>query len=152
MTDLTTLTDSELDALRVAVLTEQGRRRMLAEAPAQTKALNDSYAAAVASAAPVDWAVVPDAIGPGVAVTWNGNRWRNKSGTWLPKTASPGTYPMGWTQETGLPTASAWSGASVAYKMGDLVTYSGVVYRCLQAHTSQAGWIPSAVPALWTLA
>lgn len=69
-----------------------------------------------------------------------------------PLIASPGTYPMGWTQETGLPTASAWSGASVAYKVGDLVTYSGKTYRALQAHTSQAGWNPSAVPALWTLA
>ena len=110
--DLNILTDAELDDLRIEVLTEQERRRLLVEAPAQTKALSDRYAAATASADPVAWAVVPDAIGPGVAVTWTDcNRWRNKSGTWLPKTASPGTYPMGWTQETGLPTASAWSGA-----------------------------------------
>ena len=93
-----------------------------------------------------------DAIGPGVAVTWtDGNRWRNKSGTWLPKTASPGTYPMGWTQETGLPTAGAWR-AGVSYKVGDLATDSSKTYRALQAHTSQVGWNPSAVPALWTLA
>lgn len=151
--ELNTLTDAELDGLRIEVVTEQERRRLIVEAPAQTKALGDRYAAAVASADPVAWAVVPDAIGPGVAVTWtDGNRWRNKSGTWLPKTASPGTYPMGWTQETGLPTASAWSGASVAYKVGDLATDAGKTYRARQAHTSQAGWNPSVVPALWTLA
>lgn len=105
--DLITLTDQDLDALRVQVLTEQERRRLLADALAQSKALGDRYAAAVATAAPIPWASVPDAIGPGVAVTWtDGQTWRNKSGTWLPKTASPGTYPMGWTQETGLPTAA----------------------------------------------
>jgi len=39
----------------------------------------------------------------------------------------------------------------VAYKVGDIVTYTpdGKRYRCLQAHTSQAGWTPPVVPALW---
>ena len=152
MNDLTTMTDGDLEVLRVQVLTEQERRRLLVDAPVQTKALGDRYAAAVATAAPIPWASVPDAIGPGVAVTWtDGNRWRNKSGTWLPKTASPGTYPMGWTQETGMPTASPWSATGV-YKVGDLVTYSGKTYRCLQAHTANAGWTPTAAVSLWTLA
>ena len=35
---------------------------------------------------------------------------------------------------------------------GNLVTYSGTVYRCLQAHTSQAGWTPTAVASLWAVA
>ncbi len=41
----------------------------------------------------------------------------------------------------------------VAYKVGDIVTYTpdGKRYRCLQAHTSQAGWTPPVVPALWLL-
>jgi hypothetical protein len=30
-----------------------------------------------------------------------------------------------------------------------VVTYQGASYRCLQAHTSLANWIPPAVPALW---
>lgn len=33
--------------------------------------------------------------------------------------------------------------------MGDLREYSGVIYRVLQAHTTQAGWAPPVVPALW---
>ena len=45
--NLTTLTDDDLDALRVSVLTEQGRRRMLAEAPAHAEALAIAYATAV---------------------------------------------------------------------------------------------------------
>src|SRR5579872_6562039 len=46
---------------------------------------------------------------------------------------------------------AAWSGNSVAYSVGALVTYNGSEYKCLQAHTSQAGWDPADVPALWSL-
>ncbi len=38
---------------------------------------------------------------------------------------------------------------NTAYAVGDTVTYNGVTYRCLQAHTSQVGWEPPNVPALW---
>ena len=31
----------------------------------------------------------------------------------------------------------------------DRVQYEGLLYRCVQAHTSQADWVPPAVPALW---
>lgn len=37
-----------------------------------------------------------------------------------------------------------------AYKLNDRVSYNGLVYRCVQSHTSQADWTPDAVPALWT--
>jgi chitinase len=45
---------------------------------------------------------------------------------------------------------NAWA-ANVAYKVGDLVTYGGKTYSCVQAHTSQLGWEPPNVPALWAL-
>ena len=45
--NLTALTDDDLDALRVSVLTEQERRRMIAEAPAHAEALAIAYATAV---------------------------------------------------------------------------------------------------------
>jgi len=38
---------------------------------------------------------------------------------------------------------------NVAYAVNDTVTYNGVVYYCIQAHTSQVTWEPSNVPALW---
>ena len=47
MPDLTTMTDTDLDALRVQVLTEQERRRLIADAPAKAVALADRYAAAI---------------------------------------------------------------------------------------------------------
>lgn len=49
-----------------------------------------------------------------------------------------------------VPLFDAWDGGSVAYAVGDIVAYSGALYRCAQAHTSQAGWTPDAVRALWT--
>jgi hypothetical protein len=49
-----------------------------------------------------------------------------------------------------VPVGNVWA-AGVAYKVNDIVTYTpnGFTYKCLQAHTSQAGWNPPAVPALW---
>lgn len=43
-----------------------------------------------------------------------------------------------------------WSGASVAYSVDEAVNYNNVLYRCVQGHTSQVDWNPTAVPALWT--
>ena len=39
-----------------------------------------------------------------------------------------------------------------AYAVGNLRTYDGVLYKCVQAHTSQADWTPDVVPALWSIA
>ena len=38
---------------------------------------------------------------------------------------------------------------SKAYAVGDRVQYNELLYRCVQAHTSQADWTPDVVPALW---
>lgn len=37
------------------------------------------------------------------------------------------------------------------YATGAECTYKGSTYTCLQAHTSQTGWEPPNVPALWKL-
>ena len=42
----------------------------------------------------------------------------------------------------------AWT-VGTPYKPGDLVSYVGVQYICLQAHTAKAGQEPPAAPALW---
>ena len=36
-----------------------------------------------------------------------------------------------------------------AYAAGDRVQHGGILYKCVQAHTSQADWTPDATPALW---
>ena len=37
-----------------------------------------------------------------------------------------------------------------AYTLGERIRYDGKLYKCVQAHTSQTGWEPPNVPALWT--
>lgn len=38
----------------------------------------------------------------------------------------------------------------VEYTARKKVMRNGTLYRCLQAHTSQADWTPDVVPSLWT--
>ncbi|MBB5807533.1 streptogrisin C [Saccharothrix ecbatanensis] len=64
---------------------------------------------------------------------------------------SGGTPPTSTTSPTTTttdPGQTTWQ-PGVAYATGSLVTYGGVGYRCLQGHTSQPGWDPPTVPALW---
>ena len=42
----------------------------------------------------------------------------------------------------------AWK-TDVAYAIGQRVRYGDKLYKCVQAHTSQGDWMPSATPALW---
>ncbi len=94
-----------------------------------------------------------------------------KHPTWIDK-GSPGARPVMAADlndiEEGIYQASLGGGAvsdattsakGVVQLAGDLAgtaaapTVPGLaVYQCAQAHTSQAGWTPPAVPALWTVA
>lgn len=44
--------------------------------------------------------------------------------------------------------APVWESTG-SYDAGDRVTYEGILYRCLQSHTAQEGWTPTAAPSLW---
>ena len=37
-----------------------------------------------------------------------------------------------------------------AYAVDERIRYGEKLYKCVQAHTSQAGWTPDVTPALWT--
>lgn len=37
-----------------------------------------------------------------------------------------------------------------AYAVDERIRYEDKLYRCVQAHTSQADWMPDVTPALWT--
>jgi len=63
---------------------------------------------------------------------------------------TPPAVPALWREVVIIPTTGEWA-VGIAYKVGDEVMYLGKKYRCRQAHTSQAGWNPPAVPALWLL-
>lgn len=85
----------------------------------------------------------------GFRVLHNGFTWESlvASNSWEP--GALGSEAL-WRNLTPPPPTSAWT-FPVAYKIGDRVTYQGSTYECRQAHTSQAGWTPVAVPALWLL-
>lgn len=55
------------------------------------------------------------------------------------------------TDETALESIAvfpAWR-ADTDYAVDERIRYADKLYRCIQAHTSQAGWTPDLVPALW---
>lgn len=157
--DFTIYTDDDLDALRIAVLTEQERRVTIASTPAQSAALADAYAAAIADQPADDWDTITastDRVGPGQRVILDGIEYRNRSGAWLPITAGPAQDPSGiwWervTKPTPGPTAEPWS-ATATYVVGARCTKDGRVWECLVAHgpERQGTWAPGpATPTVW---
>ena len=44
----------------------------------------------------------------------------------------------------------AWR-TDTAYTVDESIRYGATLYRCVQAHTSQADWTPDVTPALWTV-
>ena len=51
---------------------------------------------------------------------------------------------------TGVELFPAWA-VGKAYAVGDRVQHDGTLYKCAQAHTSQADWTPDATQALWVV-
>jgi predicted carbohydrate-binding protein with CBM5 and CBM33 domain len=72
--------------------------------------------------------------------------------TTQPTTTTPTTTPPSTTMSpttTSTPPSSEWR-QGATYDTGDVVTYDGTRYRCLQAHTAQdPSWTPPNTPALW---
>lgn len=91
-----------------------------------------------------------DAYPMGSTVTWGGKLWRSilRANVWAPGVA--GWVDEGPAEPAPAPTAQLWV-AGEAVKVNDLREYLGLTYRAVQAHTTQAGWIPTTTPALWAL-
>ena len=51
---------------------------------------------------------------------------------------------------TGVELFPMWA-IDIAYAIGDRVQHGGTLYKCVQAHISQADWTPDATPALWVV-
>lgn len=64
---------------------------------------------------------------------------------WIPGTTTQALYRRA--QPEG---STAWQ-PDTDYVTGATCTYNGGTYTCLQGHTSQTGWEPPNVPALWQL-
>ncbi|WP_218957651.1 carbohydrate-binding protein [Actinomyces faecalis] len=174
------MTDEQWQALWDAVLVESGRRQTLASAPGQAERIAADYLDARDGSQPeateealADVGAWPEWVQPtgahdayplGRVVAHEGRLWRSKhpANSWPPSTgdlweevtARPedGTrLPGGGADHELVPDTPTWQ-AGASYTAGDLVSYGGTVYRCVQPHTSQTGWEPPGVPALWALA
>jgi chitin-binding protein len=68
-------------------------------------------------------------------------------------TAAPTATATATSTSTSAPTATATGRGAwrtfKAYRIGDVVSFDGVRYRCRQSHTSLPGWEPSLTLALW---
>ena len=51
---------------------------------------------------------------------------------------------------TGVELFPTWA-VGKAYAVSDRAQHNGTLYKCVQAHTSQADWTPDATPALWVV-
>ena len=146
MVDLTTLTDEDLDALRGAVLTEQERRRLIADAPAQAAALADRYAAAIGRKNGEPWVqptAAHDSYPLGITVTHGGKTWESltPANIWQPGVS-------GWREQVaqGYPAWVQPTGGHDAYKKGDRVSFDGSNYESL---IDANVWSPTGYPAGW---
>ena len=150
---------AELDAQMSELWLYRSRLHLIATAAARA----DEAAAAVLEAlGRVDgrpWAQpagAHDAYPLGREAVHAGRRWRSliPGNVW-----PPGDVPGLWLDlgpaegSTPAPDAPAWA-EGVAYTVGQLVTYAGVVYRCTLPHTAWpgTGWTPDVSASLWTVA
>ncbi|HLZ58871.1 MAG TPA: carbohydrate-binding protein, partial [Ktedonosporobacter sp.] len=68
-----------------------------------------------------------------------------------PTPTTPTATPVPTSTPTPIPGVQPWNGNGHHYNVGDQVSFQGNVYKCLQAHTSQPDWSPTAAPSLWQL-
>ena len=165
LTDAETWTDDALEQLRVYVLTEKERRRFLATAEARAEQTARKYHDAMEAALPPlaegehrPWSQptgAHDAYPRGAVVAHSGRVWesRHPANVWEP--GGPGVPTDLWEDVTAsapepepTPTGTEWK-AGEDVKVGDVRIYEGVAYTVVQPHTTQMGWTPSSVPALW---
>ena len=166
--DLTTYTDAELHDLSSQIAAEWDRRRASAVADqAVTEVIAGLQDAGKITPPPsgtdVDTAKPWGDPGTdhslmyrkGTYVTYQGKTWLNTHPSlnhWTPGTLNGGwidVTPAPIDEETGEEQIIAWDiGQDV--KPGDLRTHDGQTWRCKTAHTTHAGWPPSAAThAVW---
>lgn len=114
-------------------------------APGDVPALFSVYR--VGATEPLAW-VANEKVLVGTRRTYGGKLWEAQIAHTTQTDWQPNVTPALWKEVVEAPPTQDWK-SGVAYKVGDVVVYQGANYQCLQAHTSQAGWMPSAVPALW---
>ena len=158
--DLTILTGEDLDALRVAVLTEQERRRTLADAPAQAAALADRYAAAIGRRDGNPYQPVTgahNAYPKGSIVSQSGDYHRATAWAFHAPGTPGAPWERVWPDGPGWTTTPPSAAGPIPWAVGQTVTvgdkrtHGGRVWTAKLAHITHEGWAPStATHAVWT--
>lgn len=159
MIDLTALTEEELHGLYRDAANEMRRRDTIATIEEQAAAVNVDYLNAVGRASGEEW-VQPtgahDAHPLGWIVTRDGKTYESlvPANVWVPGDPNNPVSHQLWREvveeepeEPG--EVEQWDPNGREYAVDDLVLYEGETYECIQAHTSQPGWDPLVIPALW---
>jgi hypothetical protein len=96
--------------------------------------------------------VAGQAYAVGDVVLFRGTPWTVRQAHTSQRGWTPDAVPALWEIRTAsTPTEGSvlpWL-AGEAVAVGDRRRFQSVVYEAVQAHTTQAGWTPTAVPALW---
>lgn len=148
LTDRDAWSDDDLTGLLEAIRAEQQRRWTLDHAEAQAEKIAGEYADAATTEPALEWET-GTVVGPGRTVVEVGVEYRNTSGAWL--SVPPSAYPLGYQRTEPVLDAPAFK-AGETVKAGDLRTYEGTVYQCLQPHTTANHWAPPLAVSLWTIA
>lgn len=164
--DFTALTGVELGTLLTLCHREAERRRYTDPIPQSSGERASDYLDAVGRlalrgengnipAALPEW-VQPtgahDAYPKGAIVLYEHTAWESTldANVWI-----PGIEDMWARVETSVPPtpaapeAAEWDPNARPYVAGERITYQSSIFEVLQAHTSQAGWAPDTVPALY---
>lgn len=148
---------ADLVAARDRIIDELRRRETLANASAVIERELKEYKRAAGRSDGQPWRPYDGSLDSmyavGEIVIHNSRVWKSliNQNVW-----EPGTAEGLWEELTGeAPTpdpveATVWEpGQQVS--AGDLREFEGAIYRAVQAHTTQQGWEPPLVPALWSL-
>ena len=95
----------------------------------------------------LDW-IVGEPVSVGAIRVYNDITYRCLQAHVTQADWTPPAVPALWAVYTESSGTDEWA-AGVAYTIGDIVTYGGSEYECRQSHTSQVGWEPPNVLALW---
>ena len=156
MIDLTIYTDAELHDLGAAVTHELNLRAAREGAAQRVDNITRDLLRTEGMQPGEAWTEQLLGYPEGWIVTHNGRTYRSliRSNVWEPGNTADPQYYRWWEDITPEPPLEPgetpeWDGEGHAYTVGDVVTYEGVEYECTQGHTSQPGWTPPAVAALW---
>ena len=134
---------------RVAIVAEAQQRAamLLLKDKVVSGLLSDHECASVAAIFP-EWEAGFD-VSPGEVYDWDGTlvevlQAHTTQDDWTPD-AVPALFKIHRT-----PDMTEWI-AGISVEVGEEFSYQGATYRVVQAHTTQTGWEPPIVGALWDL-